>query len=81
MAWQLGVWFHRTAKKDRAFRRSRFAPRPERKAETAALAAEVKRLREEVAVQQTAAEAARVGGERDEGPPSHAPARRARVPF
>jgi type I restriction enzyme R subunit len=58
MAWQLGVWFHRGFK-DRAFKPGPFVPPPDPKAETAALAAELKRLRDEVAIQQTAAEAAR----------------------
>ena len=58
MAWQLGVWFHRGFK-DRAFKPGPFVPPPDPKAETAALAAELKRLRDEVAIQQTAADAAR----------------------
>jgi type I restriction enzyme R subunit len=58
MAWQLGVWFHRTFK-DRRFKPGPFVPPPDPKAETAALAAELQRLRGELAAQQTAAEAAR----------------------
>lgn len=59
MAWQLGVWFHRTFSKNRTFKAGPFVPPPDPKAETAAIAAELKRLRDEVAVHQTAAEAAR----------------------
>lgn len=59
MAWQLGVWFHRTFG-DRKFKAGAFAPPPDPKAESAALAAELKRLRDELTAQQTAAEAARV---------------------
>jgi type I restriction enzyme R subunit len=56
MAWQLGVWFHRTFK-DRAFKPGPFVPPPDPHAESAALAAELKRLRDELAAQQTATQA------------------------
>jgi type I restriction enzyme, R subunit len=58
MAWQLGVWFHRTFK-DKSFKSGAFVPPPDPKAESAALAAELQRLRDELAAQQTAADAAR----------------------
>jgi type I restriction enzyme, R subunit len=59
MAWQLGVWFHRVFK-DKNFKPGPFVPPPDPKAESAALAAELQRLRDELAAQQTSAEAARV---------------------
>jgi type I restriction enzyme R subunit len=58
MAWKLGVWFHRTFK-DRNFQSGPFVPPPDPKAESAALADELQRLRNELAAQQSAAEAAR----------------------
>lgn len=58
MAWKLGTWFHRTFR-DRAFKPGAFVPPPDPKAESAALAAELQRLRDELAAQQTASEAAR----------------------
>ena len=58
MAWQLGVWFHRTFK-DRAFKPGPFVPPPDPKAESAALAAELERLRAALTAQQRAAEEAR----------------------
>jgi type I restriction enzyme R subunit len=58
MAWQLGVWFHRTFK-DAKYKPGAFVPPPDPKAESAALAAELKRLRDTLAAEQTAAEAAR----------------------
>lgn len=58
MAWKLGAWFHRTFK-DPRFTPGPFVPPPDPKAETAALANELKRLREELAAHQTEAEAAR----------------------
>ncbi|MBK8715819.1 MAG: type I restriction-modification system endonuclease [Nannocystaceae bacterium] len=58
MAAKLGAWFHRTFR-DRTFKPGPFVPPPDPKAESAALAAELQRLREEVAAQQSAAEAAR----------------------
>ncbi len=58
MAWQLGVWFHRVFK-DKNFKAGAFVPPPDPKAESAALAAELQRLRDELTAQQTAADAAR----------------------
>jgi len=58
MAWKLGAWFHRTFK-DPRFNPGPFVPPPDPKAETAALASELKRLREELAANQTDAQAAR----------------------
>lgn len=58
MAWKLGAWFHRTFK-DRNFKPGPFVPPSDPKAESAALAAELQRLRDELAAQQTAAQAAR----------------------
>ncbi len=58
MAWQLGVWFHRVFK-DRAYKAGPFVPPPDPQAESAALAAELERLRAELAEQQSSADAAR----------------------
>jgi type I restriction enzyme R subunit len=62
MARQLGLWFHRIFK-DKAFDPGPFVPPPDPKAESAALAAELKRLRDELAAQQSKAEAARAAAE------------------
>jgi type I restriction enzyme R subunit len=62
MARQLGAWFHRTFG-DPAFQPGPFVPPPDPKAESAALAAELQRLRDELAAQRTAAEAARAAAE------------------
>ncbi len=58
MAWKLGTWFHRTFG-DRKFKPGAFVPPPDPKQESAAIAAELQRLRDEVAAQQSEAEAAR----------------------
>lgn len=58
MAWKLGAWFHRTFK-DARFNPGPFVPTPDPKAETAALASELKRLGQELAANQTEAQAAR----------------------
>ncbi len=58
MARQLGVWFHRTFV-DKGFKAGAFVPPPDPKAESAALTAELARLRDELAAQQSAAELAR----------------------
>lgn len=58
MARQLGVWFHRTFA-DKSFKAGAFIPPPDPKAESAALTAELQRLRDELAAQQSAAELAR----------------------
>ena len=62
MARQLGLWFHRIFK-DKTFEPGPFVPPPDPKAESAALAAELKRLRDELAAQQSKAEAARAAAE------------------
>jgi type I restriction enzyme R subunit len=58
MAWKLGVWFHRTFK-DAKFKPGAFVPPSDPKAESDALAAELQRLRDTLATQQSAAETAR----------------------
>ncbi len=58
MAAKLGAWFHRTFQ-DRTFKPGPFIPPPDPKAESEALAAELQRLRDALAAQQGAAEAAR----------------------
>jgi type I restriction enzyme R subunit len=57
MAWQLGVWFHRTFQ-DTKFKPGAFVPPADPKVESAALAAELQRLRDTLAAQQSAAQAA-----------------------
>lgn len=58
IARQIGAWFHRTFR-DKGFKLGPFVPPPDPKAETAALAADLQRLREQLAEQQTEAERAR----------------------
>lgn len=57
MAAKLGAWFHRTFK-DHGFKQGPFVPPPDPKAESEAVVAELQRLRDELAAQQSAAEAA-----------------------
>jgi type I restriction enzyme R subunit len=57
IARELAVWFHKVFK-ERTFKPGPFVPPPDPKAESAALAAELDRLRRELAAQQSAAEAA-----------------------
>ncbi len=58
VARQLGVWFHRTFGQAAGFKAGPFVPPPDPAAATAALHAELARLREELATWQTTAERA-----------------------
>ncbi len=58
VARQLGIWFHRTFKQDSAFQPGPFVPPPDPAKATTALHDELKQLRQKLAEQQTAAEAA-----------------------
>jgi type I restriction enzyme, R subunit len=63
VARQLGIWFHRTFGQAAGFKPGPFVPPPDPAAATAALHAELARLREELAQSQTTAERARAEAE------------------
>jgi type I restriction enzyme R subunit len=66
VAWQLGVWFHRSYGGDGTFQPSPFAPPPDPRIASQALRAELERLRAERASSLTEAERARLAQQQAE---------------
>ncbi len=66
MAWQLAAWFHIVYDRNKTFKPKQFAPPADPCHATAALTAELERLREEHAKSLTAVERARVAAEQAE---------------